>query len=62
MVESAVEGPNGNLGLIIDADPGGRSGFVRSGSGTTPKPNGGPLHNMSLFKQLGGRWSYQVED
>jgi hypothetical protein len=64
VVGSAVEPSNGNIGLIIDPDPSGRSGFVRVSDG--PRiPAGrsnGPFHNLNFDLQLRDRWWYECED
>jgi hypothetical protein len=64
VVGSAVESSNGNVGLIIDPDPSGRSGFVRVGAspGLPAWGSGGPFYNLNLDMRLGDRWRYQRED
>ena len=61
VVGSAVDSATGNVGLIVDPDPSGRSGFVRLGPGVPPGQTAGPFFNQSV-NSLGGRWSYQEED
>jgi len=62
VVGSAVDPASGNVGLIIDSDPTGRSGFVRVGGGISPDRIRGPFYNLNVYERLGGRWSYQNED
>jgi hypothetical protein len=62
VVGSAIEPTKGNVGLIIDPNPGGRSGFVRTGPGVPAKKNLGPFWNLNFNEHLGGRWWYQNED
>jgi hypothetical protein len=64
VVGSAVDPSTGNVGLIIDPDPSGRSGFVRLSPGPN-KPGGrrnGPFRNLNFDLQLRGRWWYGRED
>jgi hypothetical protein len=55
VVGSAVEPSNGNVGLIIDPDPSGRSGFVRLGApgGVPAGRAGGPFYDLYLETLLG---------
>lgn len=64
VVGSTTDASTRNVGLIIDPDPSGRSGFVRvSFSPVTPAGrSNGPLHNLNFDLQLRERWSYQCED
>ncbi|MFI5456748.1 MAG: hypothetical protein ACHRXM_14980 [Isosphaerales bacterium] len=62
VVGSAVDPASGNVGLIIDSAPTGRSGFVRVGRGIFPDRIRGPFYNLNVYERLGGRWSYQTED
>jgi hypothetical protein len=64
VVGSAVEPSNGNVGLIIDPDPSGRSGFVRvvASPGLPVGRSGGPFYNLNLDMRLGDRWRYVCED
>jgi hypothetical protein len=64
VVGSAVESSNGNVSLIINPDPSGRSGFVRVGAspGLPVGGSGGPFYNLNLDMRLGDRWRYQCED
>jgi hypothetical protein len=48
--------------LIIDADPRGRSGFVRLGPGVPEQDSYGPFYNLNFNEHLRGRWLYQNED
>jgi hypothetical protein len=61
VVGSAVDSATGNVGLVVDPNPNGRSGFVRLGPGVPPGQTAGPFFNQSV-NSLGGRWSYQEED
>jgi hypothetical protein len=51
-----------NVGLITDANPGGRSGFVRLGPGIPPERHKGPFHNLDYDVHITGLWWYQYED
>src|SRR5262245_12721005 len=64
VVGSAVEPSNGNVGLIIDPDQSGRSGFVRVGAspGLPVWGSGGPFYNLNLDMRLSDRWRYVCED
>jgi hypothetical protein len=64
VVGSAVEPSNGNVGLIIDPDRSGRSGFVRvrASPGMPLGRSDGPFYNLNLEVRLGDRWRYQCED
>jgi hypothetical protein len=64
VVGSAVEPSNGNVGLIVEQAPEGRSGFVRLCGGPirpheSPR---GPLYNLDFEIEMGGGWWYQSED
>jgi hypothetical protein len=64
VVGSAVDPTRGNVGLIIDANPSGRSGFVRVGAGVRV-PAGrsvAPFYNLSFDLPLCDRWWYACED
>jgi len=64
VVGSAVDPSTGNVGLIIDSDPSGRSGFVRVGVGPSI-PAGrcsGPFYDLNFDLQLRDRWWYECED
>jgi hypothetical protein len=64
VVGSAVDPSTGNIGLIIDPNLSGRSGFVRVGAalGVSTGPSSGPFYNLDLDLTLGDRWRYQCED
>jgi hypothetical protein len=64
VVASAVDPSTGNVGLVTNADPSGRSGFVRIGAGPSRPtgPSNGPLHNLNFDLQLRERWWYECED
>ena len=64
VVGSAVDPSTGNVGLIIDPDPSGRSGFVRVsvGPGIPAGRSNGPFHNLNFDLQLRDRWWYECED
>jgi hypothetical protein len=55
VVGSAVDSASGNVGLITDQDPAGRSGFVRGRTG-------GPFFNLNIYLPLCDEWTYQCED
>jgi len=64
VVGSAVDPSTGNVGLIIDPDPSGRSGFVRVSIGPripTARSNG-PFYNLNFDLQLRERLWYECED
>jgi hypothetical protein len=64
VVGSIVDTTTGNVGLIIDPAPSGRSGFVRV-SLVPGMPRGrrdGPFYNLNYDLELGGGWWYQNED
>ncbi|MGO9471103.1 MAG: hypothetical protein ACLQIB_05890 [Isosphaeraceae bacterium] len=64
VVSSAVDPASGNVGLITDPDPSGRSGFVRLSlhPNTSPGRVGGPFYNLNGDLQMGEGWRYQSED
>lgn len=64
VVNSAVDPTTGNVGLITDPNPSGRSGFVRvnPAGGVSPVGLGGPFHNLGGDLPMGGGWRYQSED
>jgi hypothetical protein len=64
VVASVVDSSSGNVGLIIDADPSGRSGFVRAsvGPGMPAARSNGPFFNLNLALRLPKRWLYECED
>jgi hypothetical protein len=64
VVGSAVDPATGTIGLIINQDPSGRSGFVRVSVGASipaGAPNG-PFYNLFFELQLRDRWWYECED
>jgi hypothetical protein len=64
VVGSVVDPSTGNVGLVIDPDPSGRSGFVRVGvdpSVLVGRSNG-PFYNLDFDLQLSERWWYECED
>jgi len=62
VVGSDVDPVKGNVGLIIDPNASGRSGFVRVGLGLAPDQNDGPFYNRNFNEHMAGRWWYQNED
>jgi hypothetical protein len=62
VIGSSLEPGSLNVGLIIDADPAGRSGFVRLGAGVPETDTHGPFYNLNFNEPLGRRWFYQNED
>jgi hypothetical protein len=62
VVGSDVDPASGNVALITDSDPSGRSGFVRTGPGVVPTRNLGPFYSLWFCDNLGGRWFFQTED
>jgi hypothetical protein len=64
VIGAAVDPSSGNVGLIIDPDPSGRSGFVRPGLGPTASPGRvtGPFYNLDFDLELFDGWRYQTED
>jgi len=59
VVNSVTEPATGNIGLIIDPHPSGRSGLVRLGAGSFDPL--GPLYPFPPPEHLGGRWWYEEE-
>jgi hypothetical protein len=64
VVNSEVDPTTGNVGLVTDPDPSGRSGFVRISPtpSTSPGRVRGPFYNLNGDLPMGGRWRYQNED
>src|SRR5262245_6908130 len=65
IVGSAVDPTTGNVGLITDPDPAGRSGFVRLSPAVRvdgPYWNYRPFVNLNINEHLTGPWWYQNED
>jgi hypothetical protein len=58
---AAVDPVSGNVGLMIDPDPNGPTGFVRVESGI-PGDGRGPIVGSDLNLGLGGGWWYREED
>jgi hypothetical protein len=59
IVDAKREPRNGNVALIIDADPSGRSAFVRV---VARSESYGPMVNLNFNVPVGGPWRYQNED
>jgi hypothetical protein len=61
---SEVDPVTGNVGLIVNPDPSGRSGFLRiNPSPSTPTGRSiGPFRDIYLDLQLRDRWWYECED
>jgi hypothetical protein len=58
---SAFKPPSGNIGLMIDPNPAGSTGFVRTRP--VPRPVGrDPIIGSNLYVELGWGWSYREED
>ncbi|HZW34371.1 MAG TPA: hypothetical protein VFF52_26850 [Isosphaeraceae bacterium] len=64
VVGSAVDPSSGDVGLIIDPEPSGRSGFVRVVAAPSVPAGGssGPFYNLYLDLKLRDRWRYECED
>jgi hypothetical protein len=62
VVGSDVDFATGNVGLIIDPNSSGHSGFVRLGSLVPSHPHSGPFFNLSSEAPMDARWWYQEED
>ncbi len=62
VVGSAVDPATGNVGLVINPDPSGRSGFLRLGKDVTPEHRQGPFYNFNTDLRMNTRWWYQDED
>jgi hypothetical protein len=60
VVESALDPATGNVGLVTESRPGGRSGFARAPRPGPMEP--GPFGNLNWDIDLGGGWRCQVED
>jgi hypothetical protein len=65
VVGSALDPASGNIGLITDTNPAGRSGFVRLSP--TVQRNGPfwnyrPFFNLNFNEHMAGRWWYRNED
>ncbi len=62
VVGSELDSRTGNVGLIIDSDPNGRSGFMRQAPGVLEEHSLGPFFNLNFNDRMTGRWWYQNED
>lgn len=58
---AAVDPVSGNVGLMIDPNPNGPTGFVRVQS-ANPADLRGPIIGSDLDLELGGGWWYREED
>jgi hypothetical protein len=61
LARSAVDPVSGNVGLMIDPNPSGPSGFVRVHPGV-PLDFNGPFRSDELSVVLGWGWEYREED
>ena len=61
VVGTAIDPASGNVGLIIDADPAGRSGFVRL-SPSPERHRNGPFQNLNYDLRVSDEWWYECED
>jgi hypothetical protein len=61
VVGSTIDPSTGNVGLIVDPYPAGRSGFVRVKLGSKGRRNG-PFHNLNYDLQVSDEWWYECED
>jgi len=62
VIGSEVEPTNQNIGLVIDSNASGRSGFVRLRLGNLEEKRRGPFFNLDYDIPMGQGWCYQVED
>jgi hypothetical protein len=62
VVDTAEDLSTGNVALILDPDPAGRTAFVRIGSLAQTERRLGPLYNLIAEEYMYGRWWYQQED
>jgi hypothetical protein len=62
VVGGEIDPMTGNVGLVIDASPGGRAGFTRLGPSTPPESYALPFVNLEMAIRLGDRWYYEAED
>jgi hypothetical protein len=64
MVGSVIDPSTGNIGLIVGADPSGRSGFVKFGRGSSvpQRRRNAPFYNLDEDLDLHDGWRYQTED
>jgi hypothetical protein len=61
VARTAVDPVTGNVGLMIDPNPGGPTGLVRICPGSPPDPRG-PFGWDDLRVDLGWGWEYREED
>jgi hypothetical protein len=62
VVDTTEDSSTGNVALVLDHDPTGRTAFVRIGSLSRPERRLGPLYNLIAEEYMCGRWWYQQED
>jgi hypothetical protein len=64
VVGSVVDPASGNVGLVTDLNPSGRSGFVRAGAVLRPPAgrSSAPFVNLALDRRVSDLWSYVEED
>ena len=64
IVATAVDPASGNVGLMIDPNPNGPTGFIRHGGAINSAPYGcyRPFRGDVLHVGLGGGWCYHEED
>jgi hypothetical protein len=62
VVDTALDPGTGNVALILDLDPAGRTAFVRIGSLALPGRRLGPLYSLFAEEYMYGRWWHQQED
>ncbi len=55
-----VEPVSGNVGLVLDPNPSGRTGLARIAPGMAGVP--GPFLNLNIDRDMGGGWRFQQED
>lgn len=60
VLRGEVDATSGNVGLVLDDDPNGRTGLVRVAPGATSTVR--PFLNLNLDIDLGGGWRFQQED
>ena len=61
VARTEVDPDSGNVGLMIDPNPNGPTGFVRVHPGVPPNPSG-PFGWDDLHVDLGWGWDYREED
>lgn len=62
VARTAVDPATGNVGLMIDPNPNGPTGFVRLGPGNSPDRRHLPIRGDDLEVDLGEGWYYHEED